>query len=67
MHRLTSAERSWVRVAPRARTVAHRFLFVQGVQMLDSGNRDFPPIVLDKDRNWRIIGKVLWWIRSHES
>jgi SOS-response transcriptional repressor LexA len=42
----------------------HRFLFVQGVQMLDSENRDFPPIVLEKDRNWRIIGKVLWWIRK---
>jgi SOS-response transcriptional repressor LexA/DNA-binding XRE family transcriptional regulator len=42
----------------------HRFLFVQGVQMLDSENRDFPPIVLEKDRNWRIIGKVLWWIHK---
>jgi phage repressor protein C with HTH and peptisase S24 domain len=42
----------------------HRFLLVQGVQMLDSENRDFPPIVLEKDCNWRIIGKVLWWIHK---
>jgi len=29
----------------------HRFLFVQGVQMLDLKNRDFPPIVSEKDRH----------------
>jgi DNA-binding XRE family transcriptional regulator len=42
----------------------YRFLFVQGVQMLDSENHDFQPIVMEKDRNWRIVGKVLWWIRK---
>lgn len=40
-----------------------RFLFAHGVQMLDSDNREHPPIVLEKDRNWEIIGKVLWWVR----
>ena len=37
----------------------HRFLFVQGVQMLDVENRDFPPIVSEKDRNWRTIGSTV--------
>ena len=41
-----------------------RFLMVQGVQMLDSENRDYQPLVLQKDRSWRIIGKVLWWVRK---
>lgn len=41
-----------------------RFLLVQGVQMLDSENREYQPLVLEKDRNWRIVGKVLWWIRK---
>ena len=41
-----------------------RFFLVQGVQMLDSENREYQPLVLEKDRNWRIIGRVLWWIRK---
>ena len=41
-----------------------RFLLVQGLQMLDSENREYQPLVLEKDRNWRIVGKVLWWIRK---
>ena len=41
-----------------------RFLLVQGVQMLNSENREYQPLVLEKDRNWRIVGKVLWWIRK---
>ncbi len=40
-----------------------RFLLLRGVQLLESENRDYKPILLGKDRNWRIIGKVLWWIR----
>jgi SOS-response transcriptional repressor LexA/DNA-binding XRE family transcriptional regulator len=44
-------------------SVAH-FLLVQGVQMLNSENRGYQPLVLEKDRNWRIVGKVLWWIRQ---
>lgn len=41
-----------------------RFLLVQGVQMLNSENREHQPLVLEKDRNWRIVGRVLWWIRK---
>ena len=41
-----------------------RFLMVQGVQMLDSENGHHDPLVMEKDRNWRIVGKVLWWVRK---
>lgn len=41
-----------------------RFLMVQGVQMLDSENGHHEPLVMEKDRNWRIVGKVLWWVRK---
>jgi len=41
-----------------------RFLVVNGVQLLESENRDYEPIKLGKNRNWRIIGKVLWSIRK---
>ncbi len=40
-----------------------RFLLLKGTQLLESEDRDYKPILLGKDRNWRIIGKVLWWIR----
>ena len=40
-----------------------RFLQLNGMQLLESENRNFKPIPLGMDRNWRIIGKVLWWIR----
>jgi SOS-response transcriptional repressor LexA len=41
-----------------------RFLMMKGVQLLESENRDYKPISMGRDRNWRIIGKVLWWIRK---
>lgn len=41
-----------------------RFVLVDGTQILESENRQYEPIVLNKDRKWRIIGKVLWWIRQ---
>src|SRR5271154_4286718 len=41
-----------------------RFLVMKGVQVLESENRDYKPISMGRDRNWRIIGKVLWWIRK---
>jgi SOS-response transcriptional repressor LexA len=41
-----------------------RFLTMKGVQLLESENRDYKPISMNRDRNWRIIGKVLWWIRK---
>jgi SOS-response transcriptional repressor LexA len=43
-----------------------RFLHMKGMQLLESENRDYRPIALGKDRNWRIIGKVLWWIRRSQ-
>ena len=41
-----------------------RFLLVNGVQLLESEDRKFGAIKLGKNRNWRIIGKVLWSIRK---
>ncbi len=41
-----------------------RFQRLDGLQVLESENRDYEPIVLGKNRNWRIIGKVLWLIRQ---
>jgi phage repressor protein C with HTH and peptisase S24 domain len=41
-----------------------RFVTVEGVRLLESGNRDYKPISMGRDRTWRIIGKVLWWIRK---
>jgi SOS-response transcriptional repressor LexA len=40
-----------------------RLLMMKGVQLLESENRDYKPISMARDRNWRIVGKVLWWIR----
>jgi SOS-response transcriptional repressor LexA len=41
-----------------------RFLLVNGVQLLESENRDYEAVKLGKNRNWRIMGKVLWWVRQ---
>jgi SOS-response transcriptional repressor LexA len=41
-----------------------RFLLVNGVQLLESENRAYEAVRLGKNRGWRIIGKVLWWIRQ---
>jgi SOS-response transcriptional repressor LexA len=41
-----------------------RLLMMKGVQLLESENRDCEPISMGHDRNWRIVGKVLWWIRK---
>jgi SOS-response transcriptional repressor LexA len=41
-----------------------RFLMMKGVQLLESENGDYKPIAVGRDRNWRIVGKVLWWIRK---
>ena len=40
-----------------------RFIDVDGVQMLESENPEHMPVPVEKDRNWQIVGKVLWWIR----
>lgn len=41
-----------------------RFRRVDGMQLLESESQDYEPILFGKDRSWRIIGKVLWWIRQ---
>jgi len=36
--------------------------------VLEPENREYDPIVLDSSKNWKILGKVLWWIgNSHKS
>jgi SOS-response transcriptional repressor LexA len=42
----------------------YRFLMMKGVQLLESESRDYNPISMGRDRHWRIVGKVLWWIRK---
>jgi SOS-response transcriptional repressor LexA len=44
--------------------VLSRFLLVNGTQLLESENREYEAVPLGKNRNWRIIGRVLWWIRQ---
>jgi len=41
-----------------------RFRHIDGVELLESDNRDYQPITLTRDRNWHIVGKVLWLIRQ---
>lgn len=41
-----------------------RFRHIDGVELLESDNRDYQPIMLTRDRNWQIVGKVLWLIRQ---
>ncbi len=41
-----------------------RFLSADGVHLLESENRDYSPITVEKDKKWQIVGKVLWWIRK---
>jgi SOS-response transcriptional repressor LexA/DNA-binding XRE family transcriptional regulator len=41
-----------------------RLIVSEGVQLLESENRHYLPIRIEKDRQWRIMGKVLWWIRK---
>jgi SOS-response transcriptional repressor LexA len=40
-----------------------RFRRYRGVEVLEAENRDFEAVTLGSDRNWRIVGKVLWWTR----
>jgi SOS-response transcriptional repressor LexA len=41
-----------------------RFIAADGVHLLESENRDYSPMTVEKDRKWQIVGKVLWWIRK---
>jgi hypothetical protein len=41
-----------------------RFISADGVHLLESENRDYGPVTVEKDKKWQIMGKVLWWIRK---
>ena len=41
-----------------------RLVVMNGVQLLQSENREYKPVAIERDSSWRIIGKVLWWIRK---
>jgi transcriptional regulator with XRE-family HTH domain len=41
-----------------------RFLLVNDTQLLESGKLAYAPVPRTKNRNWRIVGRVLWWIRK---
>jgi SOS-response transcriptional repressor LexA len=40
-----------------------RFRHIDGIELLESDNRDYQPITLTGDRSWQVVGKVLWLIR----
>ncbi len=40
-----------------------RFRRYRGVEVLEAENRDYETVTIGSDRNWRIVGKVLWWTR----
>lgn len=40
-----------------------RFRRYRGVEVLEAENRDYETVTIGADRNWRIVGKVLWWTR----
>jgi SOS-response transcriptional repressor LexA len=42
--------------------VISRFQCVQGLQLLECENREYEPVVLGNNRDWRMIGRVLWWV-----
>lgn len=41
-----------------------RFISADGVHLLESENREYGPVTVEKDRKWQIVGKVLWWVRK---
>jgi phage repressor protein C with HTH and peptisase S24 domain len=41
-----------------------RFRRYQNLQVLESYNQEYQPVVLDKKNNFRILGRVLWWISA---
>jgi phage repressor protein C with HTH and peptisase S24 domain len=41
-----------------------RFRHIDGVELLESDNRDHQSVNFSTDRNWQIVGKVLWLIRQ---
>jgi phage repressor protein C with HTH and peptisase S24 domain len=41
-----------------------RFRHIDGVELLESDNRDYQSVTFTTDRNWQIVGRVLWLIRQ---
>jgi SOS-response transcriptional repressor LexA len=41
-----------------------RFRHIDGVELLESDNRDYQSVSFSTDRSWQIVGKVLWLIRQ---
>jgi len=41
-----------------------KFIAAGGVHRLESENREYSPVTVEKDKKWQIFGKVLWWIRK---
>jgi SOS-response transcriptional repressor LexA len=41
-----------------------RFISADGVHLLESENHEYAPVTVERDRNWQIVGRVLWWIRK---
>ena len=44
--------------------VMARFISTDGIHLLESESHEFAPVPVERDRNWQIMGKVLWWIRK---
>jgi SOS-response transcriptional repressor LexA len=40
-----------------------RFKCYRGVEVLEAENRDYESVTLGSDRDWCIVGKILWWTR----
>ena len=40
-----------------------RFKRYRGVEVLEAENRDYEDVTIGSGRNWRIVGKILWWTR----
>lgn len=40
-----------------------RLLLVNGDRLLESENHEYETVRLGKPRDWRLVGKVMWWIR----
>jgi SOS-response transcriptional repressor LexA len=40
-----------------------RFKRYRSVEVLEAENRDYESVTLSSDRDWRIVGKILWWTR----
>jgi SOS-response transcriptional repressor LexA len=40
-----------------------RFRRYRGVEVLEAENREYESVTLNSDRDWRIIGRILWWTR----